>query len=255
MRVPGGAVGAVNGRVLDWEGCVNVRDLGHLPSTRTGSTRAGAVVRADNVRRLTERGWERARRFGVRRVVDLRFPGEDPGEPPLDAGVEVVSVSLFGERDPAEEERFERALRGSAETGRSFAGLYVHTLERRSDRVAEAVTAVGDADGPVVVHCAAGKDRTGLVAALLLSLAGVPDDEVAADYALSGPNVEVLFREWVDAAAHDAVEHRLRMRLLESPMSAMTATLSRLRELGGAETYLLEAGVDAVTLRRLRARL
>ena len=107
----------------------------------------------------------------------------------------------------------------------------------------------------MVVHCAAGKDRTGIVSALLLSLAGVPDDEVVADYALSGPNVARLFGGWVAEAAHDPAEHDLRTRLLQSPEIAMRTVLDRLRELGGAETYLRSAGVEAAALGRLRARL
>lgn len=245
----------MNGRLLAWEGCANVRDLGHLPFGPAGRTRPGVVVRADNVRRLTERGWEQALRHGVRRVVDLRFPGEEPGEPDLHADVEVVAVSLFGERDRVREATFEDRLKNEAETGPLFARLYVRTLERRADRVAAAVTAVAEADGPVIVHCAAGKDRTGLVAALLLALAGVRDADVAADYALSGPNVAVLFRNWVDEAAGDPSEHRLRTRLLESPADAMVATLAWLREVGGPERYLQEAGVAASTLRGLHTRL
>lgn len=245
----------MNGRLLAWEGCANVRDLGNLRLARSGRTRAGVVIRADNVRRLSENGWQQALALGVRRLVDLRFPGEEPGEPEAPSGVEIVAVSLFGERDPATEASFDERVRGDGEMGPLFAKLYAHTLERRGDRIAEAVTAVAEADGPVVVHCAAGKDRTGLVAALLLALAGVPDEEVARDYALSGPNVAVLFRDWVAAAADDPVEQRLRTRLLESPEEAMVATLARLRALGGAETYLREAGVTAATLRRLRSRL
>lgn len=245
----------MSARLLAWEGCTNVRDLGHLPVSRSRSTRPGVVVRADNPRRLTEQGWEQARRLGVRRIVDLRFPGEEPGEPELQADVEVVAVSLFGERDPAKEEAFEARLKHDGEPGRWFGKLYVSTLEQRAGALATAVMAVADAEGPVIVHCAAGKDRTGLVAALLLTLAGVGDAEVAADYALSGPNVAVLFRDWVDEAAGDPVEHRLRARLLESPPDAMLVALRRLRELGGPEAYLRDAGADPGALRRLRSRL
>ncbi len=245
----------MSGRTLSWEGCVNIRDLGPLPAVAGDRTRPGVVVRADNVRRLSEAGWETALRFGVRRVVDLRFPGEEPGEPDAHAGVEVVAVSLFGEHDPTREAAFDERVRADDDVATVFADLYVHVLEERGDRIAAAVTAVADCDGVVIVHCAAGKDRTGLVSALLLSLAGVPDDDVAADYALSGPNVARLFGDWVAEASHDPAEHRLRSRMLQSPKGAMRTVLGRLRQLGGAEAYLRDAGVEAAALRRLRARL
>lgn len=245
----------MSGRALSWEGCVNVRDLGLLPAVGGDRTRPGVVVRADNVRRLSEAGWETALRFGVRRVVDLRFPGEEPGEPDVHAGVEVVAVSLFGEHDPTREAAFDERVRADADTATTFAELYLDALEEHGTRIAAAVTAVAESDGAVVVHCAAGKDRTGLVSALLLSLAGVPDDEVAADYALSGPNVAHLFGGWVAEAANDPAEHDLRTRLLQSPEAAMRTVLGRLQELGGAETYLRSAGVEAAALGRLRARL
>ncbi|MGZ8688762.1 MAG: tyrosine-protein phosphatase [Gaiellaceae bacterium] len=218
-------------------------------------TRSGVIVRADNVRRLSAAGWESALAFGVDRVVDLRFPEEGAGEPAAHADVEVVAVSLFGAHDPAQERAFDERVRDGHDIAALFAEMYITTFERHGDRVAAAVSAVADANGAVVVHCFAGKDRTGLVSALLLSLAGVPDSTVAADYALSEPNVARLFQDWVAASA-DADEHRLRARVLQSPAAAMEAVLRWVREsAGGADAYLREAGVDAATLGRLRARL
>ncbi len=150
---------------------------------------------------------------------------------------------------PTREAAFDERVRAGGDTATTFAELYVDVLEEHGTRIAEAVTAVAESDGAVVVHCAAGKDRTGIVSALLLSLAGVPDDEVVADYALSGPNVARLFGGWVAEAAHDPAEHDLRTRLLQSPEIAMRTVLGRLRELGGAETYLRAAGVEAAALR------
>lgn len=242
-------------RGLAWEGCLNVRDLGGLPVASGGRTRAGVIVRADNVRGLSADGWETALRFGVRRVVDLRFPGEGPDDPAAHAHVEVVAVSLFGEHDPAREAAFDERARDAEDVALVFAEMYIGTLERNRDRVAAAIAAVAESGGAVVVHCFAGKDRTGLVSALLLSLAGVPDDVVAADYALSEPNVARLFQEWV-AAATDPDERRLRTRVLQAPAATMTAVLRWLTEsVGGADAYLQGAGVDPSTLRRLRARL
>lgn len=245
----------MSARALPWDGCHNVRDLGGLPTASGGRTRAGVVIRADSIGHLTPRGRERALAAGVRRVVDLRFPGEEGGEPDAQTAVEVVRVSLFGERDAAEEAAFDERVRDADDVAAAFADGYVAALERNRGRVGEAVTAVAEADGPVVVHCLAGKDRTGIVSALLLAAAGVPDGVVAADYALSEPNMLGLFGEWV-AASRDEGEHRLRSRLIMAPAAAMAAVLQWLRtSAGGAEEYLRSAGVGDPELRRLRARL
>lgn len=242
-------------RALPWDGCHNVRDLGGLPTASGGRTRPRVVIRADSIGRLTPRGRERALATGVQRVVDLRFPGEEGGEPDATNGVEVVRVSLFGERDAAQEAAFDERVRDADDVAAAFADGYVAALERNRGRFGEAVTAIAEADGPVVVHCLAGKDRTGIVSALLLAAAGVPDDLVAADYALSEPNMQRLFGEWV-AASRDEGEHRLRSRLIMAPAAAMAAVLQWLRtSAGGVEEYLRGAGVGEAELRRLRARL
>jgi protein tyrosine/serine phosphatase len=123
--------------------------------------------------------------------------------------------------------------------------------------VAAAVAAVADGDRAegVVVHCFAGKDRTGIVVALMLGLAGVPDDVIAADYAASGPGVEALSASWFAAAESDA-ELELRRRVVQAPHSAMAAVLAWLHETaGGAGAYLREAGLSEEQLTRLRSRL
>jgi protein-tyrosine phosphatase len=87
-------------RALQWEGCANVRDLGGVPLARGGETRYGVLVRADNVRRLTETGWSDLYEHGVRRIVDLRWREELANDPPREVDIDVVHVSLLGELDP-----------------------------------------------------------------------------------------------------------------------------------------------------------
>jgi protein-tyrosine phosphatase len=250
-----GAVAAQT-RVLAWEGCFNVRELGGLETVSGGHTRHGSVVRSDNIRRLTAAGWQAALAHGVRRVVDLRFQNEEPGEPEAHERVDVHALPLHGPHRPADTEAFERRMSEAEDIGPVFAAGYIRMLER-SDRVAAALAAVADADPEecVVVHCFAGKDRTGLVSALLLSLAGVPDELVAADYAASDPGVALLCADWFSSAGSDE-ERRLRQRICTSPAGAMQGVLDWLRESrGGAEPYLREAGLDERQLERLRLRL
>jgi protein tyrosine/serine phosphatase len=249
-------VGTVD-RSLAWDGCFNVRDLGGLETASGGRTRRGAVVRADNVRRLTAAGWQAALDHGVRRLVDLRFENEEPGEPGPPREVEVVAVSLFGEHDLVAEDRIAERLLSAADAAAAHAGFYIRTLEERSQTVAAAVAAVAEADRAdgVVVHCFAGKDRTGIVSALLLAVADVPDEAVAADYAASGPNMSHLFDEWIATAGDDS-ERELRRRLAQAEHATMAAVLAWLRDTaGGAGAYLRDAGLPEEQIVRLRARL
>lgn len=244
-------------RSLTWDGCFNVRDLGGLETASGGRTRRGAVVRADNMRGLSAEGWQAALDHGVRRLVDLRFEGEVPGEPDAHETVEIHGISLFGEHNPTHERAFDDRVRTGEDIASLFADLYVRTLERSPDRVAAAVAAVADADHThgVVIHCFAGKDRTGIVSALLLGVAGVPDEIVAADYAESEPNVALLFRDWV-ARAENESELELRRRVIQAPHDTMVAVLAWLRESAdGAAAYLREAGLGEEQIVRLRRRL
>ena len=166
-------------RRLAWEGCVNARDLGGYPTADGRETRWGAVVRSDSPAALTEAGRAALADYGVRAIVDLRLPTEladapNPFAEPGDHGIAYTNVSFI---DPA----------FAPDAVTTLADDYLQMLDRYRRPVAEAITAVAQASpGAVLVHCAAGKDRTGLVAALLLGLVGVPAETIAADYAMTG---------------------------------------------------------------------
>lgn len=244
-------------RLLSWEGCHNVRDLGGLETAAGGRTRHGTVVRADNVRRLSSVGWRSMLDHGIRRVVDLRFEGEEADEPGVPDDIEVIGVSLFGRHDPKKEREFDERIRYADDVAAVFASGYIRTLERSPARVTSAVAAVVDgneADG-VLIHCFAGKDRTGIVTALLLGAVDVPDEVIAADYAESEQNMDSLFRTWVSEAA-DPAELELRRRIIRAPYATMLAVLQWLHiEAGGPERYLSDAGLAADQHARLRRRL
>jgi protein tyrosine/serine phosphatase len=229
---------------LHWDGCVNVRDVGGL-------------VRADNIRRLSESGRRALVDHGVSRIVDLRFPEELAEDPPFDAPVEVVHVSLLGpSRTPEWEAEFSAAIDRSESAEEYLVWSYAEFLDRYADRFARVFEAIARApEGPVVVHCMGGKDRTGLVVALARRLAGVSMDEVVADYALSEANLEVNHQAWVDAAPDEAEARRRRM-LLPTPPDAMRRVLEEIeRRHGSPEGYLRDAGVSAEDVERLRERL
>jgi len=243
----------VRTRTLAWDGCLNVRDLGGHATEDGATTRWGSVIRADSVRALTDAGWDSLVAHGVGTIVDLRSHGELAADPPQDTPVQVVHVSVLPEQgDPVWAELDVAAA--DAETEKEL--FYVEWLRRWGDRFAAAVAAVAHAPAaPVVVHCQVGKDRTGLVAALLLRLAGVSADDIATDYALSSVNLEPQNRPWV-AEAPDDVERERRRRLVATPAASMLGVLVAVeREHGSAAGFLCANGLSDETIARARSRL
>ena len=238
-------------RTLEWAGCANVRDLGGVPVAGGGETRYGVFVRADNIRLLSDEGWAELEAHGVVRIVDLRWPVERESDPPRDVDVEVIEISLLGDFDPELRED-PTPFMESRDVAGYRAQQYVQFLRRHRTEFGQVLAALAEPEeGAVLFHCFAGKDRTGLIAALLLRLAGASIEDAASDYALSNDNVLVLFQEWIDAADTDEERDRRRF-LLETPYEAMERTL---RELGDVEAYLRSAGVTDEQLARLRERL
>jgi protein-tyrosine phosphatase len=243
-------------RELDWDGCLNVRDLGGLPTEDGRRTRAGTVVRSDNVRTLTDAGWRSLADHGVQRIVDLRWPEELAEDAPRDVEIEVVHVSVLGEaydRDYVAE--LDAHLQAVDDIADHYAYSYVDFLERYRDRFGRAFAAVADADGPVVVHCMGGKDRTGLVAGLLLRLAGVDRETVGADYALSSANLAQRDAGWIDGATNE-IERAKRQKLSGTPAAGMVRTLEEIEHrYGDVAAYLRAAGLSDAQIERLRERL
>lgn len=246
-------------RDLVWDGCLNVRDLGGLPTADGGETRYGAVVRADSVRQLSEQGWQALVDHGIRTVIDLRGEPELAEDPPAELRVAVVNVPFLSD-DQAERDalgtELEAAVAAAPDVPTATRDVYLIFLERYRANVASAVRAVADApEGGVVIHCAGGKDRTGLLAAFLLDLVGVAGDEIAADYAVSEERLRPRHEEWFGAAETEEELERLQ-RIAQTPAASMAGVLEEVeRRYGGVDAYLRGAGITDEELDRLRARL
>ena len=160
-------------RRLDWATLVNARDLGGYPTTDGGAIRWGALVRSDSLSSLTPSGQDALVAYGIRTVIDLRMPDETASSPnPFavagDHGVAYHNRSFI---DPAAE---------PATFAATLAEDYQSMLARFGPQIAAVVTTVaGAGEGGVLVHCAAGKDRTGLIVALLLGALEVVPDVIA----------------------------------------------------------------------------
>ncbi|WP_345752355.1 tyrosine-protein phosphatase [Microbacterium rhizophilus] len=226
-------------------GAVNFRDIGGLPAGG-GRTRSGVLYRSGNLAAVDEVGGAAFRALGVRRVIDLRSDDEVAHAPSRVGDVEMMRVPLF---------------LGSVTSffieDISLVEMYRALLERSGDRLVTAIRGILDAQ-PVVVHCTVGKDRTGLTVALALAAAGVDEDAVVADYALTEQNLPAWRGDRTLArirAAFPDAKH-LEELATKSPAPAMRGVLDQLRaEHGSAAGFLRAHGMTQGELDRLRAVL
>ncbi len=250
---------ALHERELAWDGCINVRDLGGHPTRDGEETKCGAVVRADSVRLLTEAGWAALVDYGIRTVIDLRGDHEREEDPPADVPVDVVHVPFMEASDSEWEEigpEIEAASAAAPDVATSTRDVYLIFLERFKANVAAAIRAVAHArEGGIVVHCVGGKDRTGLLSAFLLDLAGVAPADIAADYALSEERLRPRHETWFAAADTEEELERLR-RIAQTPAASMVGVFAELdRRYGSVEGYLRSAGLSDEELELAAGRL
>ena len=230
-------------RRLAWDACLNVRDLGGL-QCGDGVVRRGRLVRSSIIGTLTPKGRAAMLAHGVRTVLDLRGDDEAAETPsPYREGVTYRhvpfnSLRMFALHRAAHDGTLPDVLRAIAVPG---GGL------------ADAVGAIADAEPAIVLHCTAGRDRTGLVVAVVLAAIAVPDAEIVADYVASD---DALVEEYERFKA----AHPERAADLDDGVAkrgwVMVETLATLREsFGGAAEYLHLAGVPPRQLAAIRAKL
>ena len=248
-------------RVLDLEGVRNFRDLGGYPTVDGQTTAWGQVYRADAVSLLTEAGWRNVGDLGIKRIYDLRRQGEIERSPTIEHGlahevmhlpigdevVELTMIEWFHQRGL--HERWDETY---------MAEMYRDILTDFADVFAKLMNGLAaPTHRPAVFHCTAGKDRTGLAAALLLGVLGVERELVLDDYELTNETrSELRIAELTPDLQAAGIDVELVRPYLSAPRDAMAWTLSWLDdEYDGAAGYLMQAGVSEGTLTILRSEL
>jgi protein-tyrosine phosphatase len=236
----------VDERHLDWRGALNARDLGGLPTAGGGETRRGAVVRSDSLQNLEARGWEEVEAYGVRTVIDLRNEDEiGPDAAPRPGSIETVRIPL----DATEARDFWEVWGNGPQFATPL--YYGPHLERFPERSAAVLRAIARAEpGGVAFHCQGGRDRAGQISILVLALAGVEPEAIAADYALSDERLRPLYlsRGEEDEAPKIAA-------FLRDQGTTATALILDLLATLDLEATLLAAGLTEADLAALRGRL
>jgi protein-tyrosine phosphatase len=225
---------------------LNARDLGGYPTVDGAVTRSRSLLRADDLAQLSAEGLQALADYGLETVLDLRWPEEISAAPnPVPRKlphVRYVTVSLLADNPAAW-----GALGGYCSKERWKCTV----LERLRPQLKQSLSVIAAAGpGPLLFHCVAGKDRTGVVAAVLLALAEVVPAAIAADYAASTENLrDAYLLRYRDSDAASIVE------AVRCPEEAVYNMLEYLGGAGGIKAYLRGIGLTEVEITRLRARL
>lgn len=245
---------------------MNARDLGGLPAGDGRRIAPRALLRSDNLQDLSPADVAKlVDGIGLTTVIDLRSTKETEAEgpSPLDAVPAVRHLHLsvlpeVGENTDvvAEALLLKRERDRSRYPDDAMCGHYLGYLEDRPESVTGAVRAIADAPGAAIVHCAAGKDRTGVVVALALSAVGVPAEEVIADYAATDERIEAILRRLMssrtyerDLKGSEIDRHRPREETMKALLEQVEARY------GGVLQWLAGHGFGPDDVERLRAKL
>ncbi|MCP5098208.1 MAG: tyrosine-protein phosphatase [Chloroflexi bacterium] len=228
-----------NERRLLWDACYNIRDLGGYATHYNNETRWGAFVRADNLARLSLEGQAALIAYGVRTIIDLRSAYELDIDPPpfaltsgLDGYPHYLNLPMLDEDDVEGMELLNQM--------QSLFEMYCLIVDRFKSNIVQIMHAIAEAaDGTILFHCHSGRDRTGLIAALLLSMAGADAATIAQDYAISSTYIQPTFEK----------------TLTEQP-KIMVDLLAHLEtKYGGTRTYLLKSGMSKQELTHIQSYL
>jgi protein-tyrosine phosphatase len=234
-------------RRLDFSGLLNARDLGGYPTVDGHETRWRSLLRSDDLAQLTLGGLQAFASYGIETVVDLRWPDEVVASPtPVTRAFKHIRYEQVSLLTATPDEW--RARRADSTAKELWNRAMLEHVRAELKHVLRIIATASQ--GPLLFHCIAGKDRTGLIAALMLALADVVPEAIAFDYVASTENLRAAYlQRYADAdpaAIIDAVQ---------CPEEGIHNMLAYLEEFGGTRAYLEDIGMDREDIARLRARL
>lgn len=238
-------------RSIDLDGCVNFRDLGGYP-TRDGRTlRWRQLFRSDALHALSESDVDRLRdELSLSDIVDLRSTYElsNEGRGPLEREPIAFHHNPLFDGDPSAAER-----RRADEM--SLGERYVGMMEFGHEKIVNAVRLLARAERGAVYHCAAGKDRTGVISAILLGTLGVDDELIVADYALSGERIDEIIDRVMSMKGYEETLKDMPADTLHAKPESMETVLALVGDRWGSMgEYLRIGGLEDEDLVRLRDR-
>jgi protein-tyrosine phosphatase len=251
---------------IELDGAVNVRDLGGLPTSDGGSTVPGRLLRSENLQELSAGDISRlVDEIGLTTVVDLRSTNEVTveGPAPLDAlpGVRHAHHPVLREFLDVSDTAKAALLTELAEEDRErypddfMCGHYLGYLENRPEEVVGALRSIATAPGAAIVHCAAGKDRTGVVVALALTVAGVEPEVIVADYMATDERLDAIVERLARSKMYSGVTGSP-VRAHAPRAETMKAFLEQLdARHGGLDNWLAGHGFGPEEVSQLRAKL
>lgn len=242
-------------RQLLVEGAFNIRDLGGYTTVTGVPIQWRRFMRSDSLHRIAPCEVQRLHDEGLRVVIDLRTADELSGAPnPFAAFADVhfVHLPLFDDLSP---QAMSRAA--TVEDAHPLFNFYMAALETRGPAIRNILSEMARVDdGAVLFNCTAGKDRTGIIAALLLGIANVDRHQIIADYALTADLIQDLIKEFLALSREKGGDTKSYARLLESPASVIAATLDQIdARYGTIEGYLHGIGLPQADLQNLRKHL
>jgi protein tyrosine/serine phosphatase len=238
-------------RAIDLDGCVNFRDLGGYPTTSGRVLRWRVLYRSDALHALSERDVALLRdRLGLTDIVDLRSSYElaNEGRGPLEAEAIAFHHNPLFDGDPGASER-------SAAADMTLGERYLGMMRFGHQKITQAIRLLANARGGAVYHCAAGKDRTGVISAIVLGALGVDDELIVADYALSGERIDEIIARVMSMKGYEDTLREMPEDTLHAHPESMQAVVEGLvAEWGSAADYLRAGGMTQTELDRLAAK-
>ena len=240
-------------RLIALEGAHNVRDLGGYRTANGGLTRWRSILRGDALHRLSEADIDTLLDNGLATVIDLRNAHEIAVEAnPFvhHAQVRYHNTPLFSALAPVE-------MMANAGVSFDMGDRYCQAIDDCQPAIAEVLKTIADApEGAVLFHCSAGKDRTGVISALLLANAGVDETTIVEDYALTATISGPLIARLRERALGRGTPADLVDIVLASEPRSMRQALDHIgKNYGSVRDYLAKLGLDGAGVERLRTRL